>query len=40
MDIDMQAFYSIVNNSISNVLHTQIDWTEFKLPVSLQLDVM
>jgi hypothetical protein len=33
MDIDVQTLYSIVNNSISNVLHTWIDWTKVKLPM-------
>jgi hypothetical protein len=40
MDIDVQTFYSIVNNSVSKVVHTRIDSNEFKLPVSQQLDVM
>jgi hypothetical protein len=33
MDIDVQIFYSIVNHSVSNVVHNIIDSTEFKLPM-------
>jgi hypothetical protein len=32
MDINVQTLYSIVNNSVSNVVHNRIDSTEFKLP--------
>jgi hypothetical protein len=31
MDIDVQTFYSNVNNSVSNVVYKRIDSTEFKL---------
>jgi hypothetical protein len=33
MDIDVQTFYSTVNNSMSNVVHNRISSTEFKLPM-------
>jgi hypothetical protein len=33
MDIDVQTFYSTVNNYVSNVVHNRIASNEFNLPM-------